>query len=69
MAPVPFRGVECGPEFTVFVAQELSRVCEAAPETAQREELLTRMHETACALLDRKPTTWQQAHAHEAYEG
>lgn len=31
MAPVPFRGIECGPEFTVYVAQELARVRGFAP--------------------------------------
>ena len=62
MAPVPFRGIECGPEFTVFTAERIAEVRGAAPGEARRA-LLQQMHDAGVAFLDREPTEWQRAHA------
>lgn len=62
MAPVPFRGLECGPEFTVFTAERIADVRGAQPGEARRE-LLQAMHDAGVAFLDRGPTEWQRAHA------
>ncbi len=59
MAPVPFRGLECGPEFTVFTAQRIAEVRGAEPGP-QRASLLATMHAAALELLDRDPTPWQR---------
>lgn len=61
MAPVPFRGVECGPEFTVLTARHLAEVRHAEPGEARRA-FLEAMHAAALGLLDREPTAWQRAH-------
>lgn len=61
MAPVPFRGVECGPEFTVFTVERIAEVRGIAPGE-KRAALLDVVHETSLALLDREPTAWQVAH-------
>lgn len=62
MAPVPFRGLECGPEFTIFTAARIAEVRGAVPGE-QRRELLASMHDAGVAFLDREPTQWQLAHA------
>ena len=68
MAPVPFRGLECGPEFTLYTAARIAEVRgRAAGE--RRRTLLADMHATALALLDREPTAWQRAQAAEAATG
>lgn len=58
MAPVPFRGIECGPEFVVHTAEAIAKV-RGAREGSERAYLLRRAHEAGVALLDRKPTVWQ----------
>ena len=62
MAPVPFRGLECGPEFTIFTAARIAEVRGAAPGE-DRRALLQTMHDAGVAFLDREPTEWQLAHA------
>ncbi len=66
MAPVPFRGLECGPEFTLYTAQRIAEVRGAAPGR-ERARLLEDMHAAALALLDREPVAWQ--HANEGLLG
>ena len=65
MAPVPFRGIECGPEFTIFAAERIAKVRGAAPGEARRV-LLQQMHDAGVAFLGREPTEWQRAHANMA---
>ena len=65
MAPVPFRGIECGPEYTVFTAARIAEVRAAAPGEARRE-LLQTMHDAGVAFLNREPSAWQREHAHLA---
>lgn len=67
MAPVPFRGIECGPEFTLYTAQRIAEERGIAPG-AQRGALLEGMHAAALELLDREPTSWQRAHEDWATE-
>ena len=62
MAPVPFRGIECGPEFTIFTAERIAEVRGVAPGEARRA-LLQQMHDAGVAFLNREPTEWQRAHA------
>ena len=59
MTPVPFRGQECGPEFTVFVAEFLASLRGVEPGCG-RAAFLQEIHDNAWALLDREPTAWQQ---------
>lgn len=59
MTPEPMRGMECGPEHTVFTAARLAEVRGYAPGE-DRKALLTQVYENALALLDRAPTAWQQ---------
>ncbi len=59
MAPVPFRGLECGPEFVLYTAQRIAEVRGAKPG-GDRAALLADMHAAALALLDREPTAWQR---------
>ena len=61
MAPVPFRGIECGPEFTLYTAQRIAQERGVEPG-AGRAALLESMHAAALGLLDREPTAWQRAH-------
>ena len=65
MAPVPFRGLECGPEFTIFTAQRIAEVRGAQPGEARRQ-FLQGMHDAGVAFLDREPTAWQLANAPRA---
>ena len=58
MAPVPLRGVECSPEFTIFTAAKLAEIRGIEPGDA-RKEFLNALHANAVGLLDRKPTAWQ----------
>lgn len=62
MAPVPFRGIECSPEFTAYVTEYLSTVRNANPG-GERAQLLRTMYDAALGLLDREPTAWQRANA------
>lgn len=64
MAPVPFRGQECGPEFTVFVAEHLARLRGLEPGGARRA-FLQDVHDATLSLLDRAPSAWQQCAAFE----
>lgn len=62
MAPVPFRGLECGPEYSIFVAERLAAergVAAGEPRAA----FLRRMHDAALGLLNRGATPWQRAEA------
>lgn len=61
MAPVPFRGIECGPEFTLYTAQRIAQERGVEPG-AGRAALLASMCASALRLLDREPTAWQRAH-------
>ena len=61
MAPVPFRGIECAPEFTAFTAAYLADLREQE-EPARREAFLATLHENAVRLLDGAPTSWQLSH-------
>lgn len=61
MAPVPFRGLECGPEFSVFTAAYLADLRGAAAGEGRRE-FLAAVRANAARLLDREPTAWQRAH-------
>lgn len=65
MAPVPFRGLECGPEYTIFAAARIAEVRGCEPGEARRA-LLQNMHDAGVAFLDRQPTAWQRANAHLA---
>lgn len=65
MAPVPFRGIECAPEFTAYVAEYVAGVREAVPGES-RAGLLRTMHDAALGLLDRGLTPWQVVNAHLA---
>ena len=58
MAPVPFRGQECGPEFTAYTAAYLAdlRGCEAGD---QRAQLLKDVWDATMAFCDREPNQWQ----------
>lgn len=60
MAPVPFRGIECGPEFTVFTAAAIAEI-RGLREGPEREDFLRGVHDAGVALLDRNPTLWQTA--------
>ena len=65
MAPVPFRGIECGPELTLYTAQRIAEVRGAKPGS-DRAALLADMHAAALSLLDRQSSAWQCSHAQEA---
>ena len=58
MAPVPLRGVECSPEFTVLTAAYLAALRGVEPGEPRRVFLRT-LHDNASALLDRAPSAWQ----------
>lgn len=58
MTPEPMRGMECGPEHTIFTANKMLEV--RGCDTNEDEiALLEQMYSNARHLLDRKPTTWQ----------
>jgi TatD DNase family protein len=61
MAPVPYRGQENGPEYTVFTAAYLADLRGCAPGE-QRRSLLKQIWDTTAALEDRPATAWQQEH-------
>lgn len=58
MTPEPMRGMDCGPEHTVFTAACLAETLGCAPGV-ERRELLAAVYSNACELLDRAPTAWQ----------
>lgn len=62
MTPVPYRGLENGPEYTVFTASRLAELRGCEPGS-QRRALLQQIWGTTMALEDRGPTAWQQEHA------
>lgn len=64
MAPVPFRGLECAPEFTVFTAAYLAEVRGIEPGEG-RAAFLSALHDNALRLLDRDATAWQSSYGDE----
>ncbi|HIT45041.1 MAG TPA: TatD family hydrolase [Candidatus Aphodovivens excrementavium] len=62
MTPEPLRGTTCGPEHVVFTAERLCEV-RGVPYGEKRESFLRTLLDNAYALLDRKPTEWQQQRA------
>ncbi|MDO4502644.1 MAG: TatD family hydrolase [Coriobacteriia bacterium] len=65
MAPVPLRGSECQPDYTVLTAEFLADLRGEAPGPA-RESFLKRLRANAKELLERQPTEWQRAHEAKA---
>lgn len=61
MAPVPFRGIECAPEFTAFTAAYLAQLRDIEAG-GDREAFLAALHMNALRLMGRGPTPWQQTH-------
>lgn len=59
MTPEPMRGMECGPEHTIFVAAKIAEVRGCA-YGEERARFLKEMYDNALNLLDRSPTAWQQ---------
>lgn len=62
MAPVPFRGIECGPEFSALTAVALAELRGALPGE-KRCEFLARAYDSARMLLDGPLTDWQASQA------
>lgn len=58
MTPEPLRGMECGPEYTLFTIAKLLEIFDCTTHASQHA-LLERLFENACALLDREVTPWQ----------
>lgn len=58
MTPEPMRGMECGPEHTIFTANKMLEV-RGCDTNEDKIALLEQMYSNARHLLDRKPTTWQ----------
>ena len=61
MAPVPFRGIENGPEFTVYIGEYLAELRGVEPGLA-RKEFLWQLHDNAHGLLKRDLTGWQNCY-------
>lgn len=59
MTPEPMRGMECGPEHTVFTAAKMLEVRGCDTEIEQRA-FLEHIYHNALSLLNREPTSWQQ---------
>lgn len=59
MTPEPLRGIECGPEYTIFTAAKLLEILDCTTEEAQYE-MLERLFNNARTLLDREATPWQR---------
>lgn len=58
MTPEPMRGMECGPEHTIFTANKMLEV-RGCDTNEDKIALLEQMYSNARHLLDRKATTWQ----------
>lgn len=58
MTPVPLRGCENGPEYTIFTAEKIAEVRGCHPGD-ERRELLATMYRNARDLFDRGATPWQ----------
>ena len=58
MTPEPMRGMECGPEHTIFTAAQMLEV-RGAEDSLSQKALLNQLYQNALELLDRKPTVWQ----------
>ena len=58
MAPVPFRGIENAPEFTVYNAEYIANLRGIQPGE-DRKVFLTLVHDNSLALLNREPSFWQ----------
>ena len=52
------RGMECGPEHTIFTAAKLLEVRQHTSDE-QQKSFLELLYHNALGLLDRKPTSWQ----------
>lgn len=59
MTPEPLRGIECGPEFTIFTAAKMLEIFNRTTEEEQHA-MLEQLFDNARSLLDRKPTPWQR---------
>ena len=59
MTPEPMRGMECGPEHTVFTAAKMLEVRGCDTEIEQRA-FLEHIYHNTLGLLNREPTSWQQ---------
>ena len=63
MTPEPLRGMECGPEHTIFTVKKLLEVFAdkwpEKPADQLEEELLGALYQNALSLLDREVTAWQ----------
>ncbi|WP_251197892.1 TatD family hydrolase [Anaerotardibacter muris] len=60
MTPEPLRGIECGPEYTIFTAAKLLEIFDRTTPEEQRI-LLEQVFSNALSLLDREATPWQRA--------
>ncbi len=58
MAPDPMRGMACGPEHSIFVAEKLAELRGCRPGK-ERKDFLNEIHSNALALLNRSLTSWQ----------
>ena len=58
MTPEPMRGMECGPEHTIFTAAQMLEV-RGVEDSLSQKALLNQLYHNALELLDRKPTAWQ----------
>lgn len=59
MTPEPLRGIECGPEYTIFTAAKLLEVFGCTTED-QQKDLLDQLFANAIDLLDREASAWQR---------
>lgn len=59
MAPKPLRGQKCEPAQVLFTAAQLADV-RGVTSDEERAAFFRRLTENTHALLDRKPTAWQQ---------
>jgi TatD DNase family protein len=59
MTPEPLRGIECGPDYTIFTAAKLLEVRNCTTEDSAKM-LLDQLFNNACSLLNREPTQWQR---------
>ena len=63
MTPEPMRGMECGPEDTIFTAAKMLEVLgvgqNGTSHTEREQETLAALYHNARSLLDRELTAWQ----------
>ena len=64
MTPEPMRGMECGPEHTIFTAQKMVEVLAGSDDVSDvsrfEQQVLPRLYCNARSLLDRDVTAWQK---------